>query len=126
MAAPAFKDPWELAYPEESTEKMLTIGQRRYTTSKLCDIMAVYELQNRLNDTGIHVNAFDLGFVPGTGLAKNYPPFLRFISNNILPVLRFFVPNVNTQQNSGKRLANLAYADKYKNAKENILKDRKK
>lgn len=117
MPAPQFKNPKLFAYPEENTEKMLTVGQRRYTTSKLCNIMTVYSLQNHLSHTGIHINAFDPGLVPGTGLAKNYPPFLKFISNNVLPLLRFFVPNVNTQQNSGKRLANLAYADQYKNAK---------
>ena len=117
MPAPEFKDPRLLACPEESTKKLLAVGQTRYTTSKLCNILTVYSLQNHLRNTNINVNAFDPGFVPGTGLAKNYPPLLKFISDNILPVLRFFVPNVNTSKNSGKRLANLAYTDAYKNAR---------
>ncbi len=117
MEPPIFKSAKELAYPTETNEKPLTVGQRRYTTTKLCNILMTYELQRKLSETNIRVNAFDPGFVPGTGLARNYPPFLRFISNEILPVLRFFVHNVNTAQVSGKRLANLAYADQYKNFK---------
>ncbi len=117
MPAPEFKDPGLLAYPEEGTEKNLTIGQRRYTTSKLCNIMTVYKLQNHLSHTNIHVNAFDPGLVPGTGLARNYPPHLKFISDYIFKALILFHPNVNSAKNSGKRLANLAYANKYKDAK---------
>ena len=117
MPAPEFKDARSLAYPEETTEKTLTVGQRRYTTSKLCNIVTVYELQNRLRQTNIHVIAFDPGLVPGTGLAQNYPPFLKFISDYIFKVLILFHHNVNSAQTSGKRLANLAYAAQYKNAK---------
>lgn len=117
MEPPIFKSAKELAYPAQTNEKLMTVGQRRYTTSKLCNILTTYELQRKLSETNIRVNAFDPGFVPGTGLARNYPPFLRFISNKILPVLRYFVPNVNTAPVSGKRLANLAYSDQYKNFK---------
>ena len=117
MQPPVFKSAKELAHPTETNEKRMAVGQRRYTTSKLCNILTTYELQRKLFKTNIRVNAFDPGFVPGTGLARNYPPFLRFISNKILPVLRFFVRNVNTAQVSGKRLANLAYADQYQNFK---------
>ncbi len=117
MEPPIFKSAKELAYPTETNEKLMNVGQRRYTTSKLCNILTTYELQRKLSETNIRVNAFDPGFVPGTGLARNYPPLLRFISNNILPVLRYFVHNVNTAPVSGKRLANLAYSDQYKNFK---------
>jgi len=102
MSAPEFKDARSLAYPEETTEKTLTVGQRRYTTSKLCNIVTVYELQNRLRQTNIHVIAFDPGLVPGTGLAQNYPPFLKFISDYIFKVLILFHHNVNSAQTSGK------------------------
>jgi len=63
------------------------------------------------------VNAFDPGLVPGTGLAQNYPPFLKFISDYIFKVLILFHHNVNAAQTSGKRLANLAYAEQYRNAR---------
>lgn len=117
MPAPFFQNARDLAYPTETEEKLLTVGQRRYTTSKLCNILTTYELQKRLSNTNVRVNAFDPGLVPGTGLARTYSPFLRFVSNYIFPVLRFVVPNVNTARVSGKRLANLAYATQYKAAR---------
>ena len=117
MPAPEFKDAKLLAYPLETDEKQIKVGQRRYATSKLCNILTTYELQKRLANTKIRVNAFDPGLVPGTGLARNYPPVLKFISDYVFKALIVFVHNVNTAQNSGKRLANLAYSDKYKSAK---------
>ncbi len=115
MPAPAFKEPHELAFPKESNDALLSTGQVRYTTSKLCNVMTVYELQRRLSNTGIRVNAFDPGFVPGTGLARTYSPFLKFVSKYVLRVLILFHHNVNTAGKSGKRLAHLACSDKYKN-----------
>lgn len=117
MPAPIYTNANLLAHPEKTIQKDLKVGQTRYTTSKLCNIMTVYQLQNHLVNTNVHVNAFDPGFVPGTGLARNYPPFLKFISDYVFKALILFVPNVNTAEKSGKRLANLAFADKYKDAK---------
>ena len=117
MPAPEFKEAKLLAYPVETDETKIKVGQRRYATSKLCNILTTYELQKRLANTKIRVNAFDPGLVPGTGLARNYPPVLKFISDYVFKALIVFVHNVNTAQNSGKRLANLAYSDKYKSAK---------
>jgi NAD(P)-dependent dehydrogenase (short-subunit alcohol dehydrogenase family) len=111
---PVFKPAKELAFPTETGEKRNIVGLRRYSTSKLCNVLTTYELQRRLANTNIRVNAFDPGLVPGTGLARTYPPLLKFAWKNIMPVLRLFIHNVNTAQNSGKRLANLAYADEYK------------
>jgi NAD(P)-dependent dehydrogenase (short-subunit alcohol dehydrogenase family) len=117
MPAPEFKNARQLAFPEKTDKKSLSIGQRRYTTSKLCNVLTVYELQNRLAHTSIHVNAFDPGLVPETGLARNYPPVLKFIADNIFKIMLLFHPNVHTAKDSGVRLANLAYGDQYKQAK---------
>lgn len=117
MPAPEFTAPHLFAYPNVTDDQSLAVGQKYYTTSKLCNVLTVYELQRRLGDTTIRVNAFDPGFVPGTGLARNYPPFLRFVSDYILKILILFQRNTNTAKNAGTRLANLAYSEKYKNAK---------
>ena len=52
------------------------VGRRRYTTSKLCNVLCTYEMDRRLRQEGtstpdrpITVNAFDPGAMPGTGLA---------------------------------------------------------
>lgn len=117
MPVPVFKDPYLLAHPEGIDDKLLTAGQTRYTTSKLCNILTVYELQRRLANTNIRVNAFDPGLVPGTGLARSYSPFLKFVSDYVFKALILFHHNVHTAKQSGKRLANLAFADEYKTMK---------
>lgn len=116
MPVPVWTDVQKMAYPEESTEKISTTGQRRYTTSKLCNILTVYELQKRLKDTKIRVNAFDPGMVPGTGLARSYSPVLRFAWKSLFRLLILFRHNVNTAERSGRRLATLAYSDRYRHA----------
>ena len=50
----------------------------------------------------ITVNAFDPGLMPGTGLARDYGRFARFAWRFVLPVLRPFVPNVNSVARSGQ------------------------
>jgi NAD(P)-dependent dehydrogenase (short-subunit alcohol dehydrogenase family) len=114
MPAPDYKNARLLAYPEKATESALATGQRRYTTSKLCNILTAYELQKHLQPLNIRVNAFDPGLVPGTGLARNYPSFLKFISDYVFKALIWFHPNVHTAKLSGSNLANLAYADDFK------------
>lgn len=114
---PVFSTVNELAFPEETSEKINIVGQRRYSTSKLCNIMTTYELQKQLGNTNIRVNAYDPGMTPGTGLAKSYPPMVRFLWKNIFPVLTLFKKNVHTPSQAGKNLANLAYAKKHKSLK---------
>jgi NAD(P)-dependent dehydrogenase (short-subunit alcohol dehydrogenase family) len=89
-------------------------GRRRYTTSKLCNLLCTYELARQLAQSGdprlqsIRVNAFDPGMMPGTGLARTYSAPLRFVWSYILPALTLFQKNVNRPVTSGRRLAALA------------------
>ncbi|ROW16631.1 hypothetical protein VPNG_01489 [Cytospora leucostoma] len=107
----------EIARPTALTEK--NPGPQRYTTTKLCNILWTYGLSKRLGqrvpERGITVNAFDPGLMPGTGLAREYGCFLRFIWNKVLPrtipLLRLVVsPNIHTPEESGASLARLATA----------------
>ncbi|MDT0678488.1 SDR family NAD(P)-dependent oxidoreductase [Autumnicola musiva] len=114
---PIYTSTQELAFPKETSEKQNIVGQRRYSTSKLCNIMTTYELQARLKLTNIRVNAYDPGLTPGTGLARTYTPVMRFLWNNVFPILTLFKSNVHTPAQAGKNLANLAYSEKYKDLK---------
>lgn len=125
MPAPVYTNANELAHPAKTSETELKIGQTRYTTSKLCNVMTVYELQNQLSNSNINVNAFDPGFVPGTGLAKNYPPFLRFISDYIFKILILFHPNVHTSKKSGTNLAHIACSSDFKEFRGKYFEGRK-
>ena len=82
--------------------------------SKLCNLWFTYELVRRLDAagvTGVTVNGYDPGLVPGSGLARDYPPVLRFVWNAVLPplarALSPFVANVSTAPKAGRALARL-------------------
>jgi NAD(P)-dependent dehydrogenase (short-subunit alcohol dehydrogenase family) len=101
----------ELARPDPKTAA--TDGRQRYSTAKLVNVMWTYALARRLKSTEMTVVAFDPGLMPGTGLAREYSPFLRFVWNHVLtrvlPVLRLLVsPNIHSAQESGANLARLA------------------
>lgn len=112
VAAPVYENARLLAYPKEMSqdENMLTVGQRRYSTSKLCNIYCAYELAERISEQtnkNITVNAFNPGQMPGTGFSRTFPPFMKFITKHILPVFALFHSNIKTAEKSGKALASL-------------------
>jgi NAD(P)-dependent dehydrogenase (short-subunit alcohol dehydrogenase family) len=80
-------------------------GRRRYTTSKLCNLLFTYEL-NRTLGHGLTVNAFDPGLMPGSGLARDYPPLQRLAWRYLFPALRV-LPGVRSTRTSGRYLAAL-------------------
>lgn len=116
---PRWREPEMLAWPERypvtPDESPGTTGRRRYSTSKLANILTGYELSRRLETTSgpgdreapMTVNLYDPGLMPGSGLARDYGAAQRFVGKYILPALRLFVPNVNSTGASGKVLAQL-------------------
>lgn len=93
-------------------------GRLAYTNSKLCNVWFTYELARRIEAAGVtgkerplSVNAFDPGLVPGSGLAREYPPALRFIWLRILPavarVATRLTPSINPADKAGGALARL-------------------
>lgn len=106
MPSPNYTTAGELAHPDETRAPD---GRRRYTTSKLCNVLFAYELDRRLDHggRGIAVNAFDPGLMPGSGLARDYSPIGRLVWRYVFPLLRV-LPNVNSTRASGARLAALA------------------
>ncbi len=110
MPAPAYTRAADLAHPSEDSPE----GRRRYTTSKLCNVLFAYELDRRLDHgaRGVTVNAFDPGLMPGSGLARDYPPLQRLAWRYLFPALRV-LPNVNSARASGRNLAALAGAPRF-------------
>ena len=113
MPAPRYISAEELSTPEVG-EYSAEEGRRRYTTSKLCNVLFSYELDRRLGHgaEGITVNAFDPGMMPGSGLARDYPPAQRLAWRFVLPLLRV-LPGVRSARRSGADLAALVADARY-------------
>lgn len=111
MPAPLYTSARSLAFPEHADDERPSLaGRRRYTTSKLCNVLTAYEFDRRLaaDDTRITANAFDPGLMPGTGLARDYSGIQAFAWRYLLPAL-VLVPGVNahTPGPSARALARL-------------------
>jgi NAD(P)-dependent dehydrogenase (short-subunit alcohol dehydrogenase family) len=111
MPAPVYQSAEELAHPPQidTGEAAVKVGRRRYTTSKLCNLLFAYELDRRLEHggKGVTVNAFNPGLMPGSGLARDYGPVQRLAWRFVMPVLRV-LPQVHSTRESGDALAALA------------------
>jgi len=97
-------------YPEKSR------GYARYSTSKLCVLFFGYELNRMLREkqSGIMVNLYDPGLMPGTELAREGNAMEQWLWRNIMPVLRIFdgvFPVKISAGNFAKLLTDSAFKD---------------
>ena len=109
FAPPQYHNARLLALPDEAAPLS---GMRRYTTSKLCNILCAYELHRRLHTEGYHtadcpitVNAYDPGPVPGTNLIRDWNPIVRRLVKS--PLLRWFGVHISDVETSGAAMAHL-------------------
>jgi NAD(P)-dependent dehydrogenase (short-subunit alcohol dehydrogenase family) len=118
MPAPCYTSAAALAHPQPPPDGPAArpLGRRRYTTSKLCNVLFAYELDRRLGGgaRGIAVNAFNPGLMPGSGsgLARDYRTPQRLAWRFLLPALRV-LPQVRGVRRSGEDLAALAGDSEY-------------
>uniref|UniRef100_A0A7S0U6E8 Protochlorophyllide reductase n=2 Tax=Hemiselmis andersenii TaxID=464988 RepID=A0A7S0U6E8_HEMAN len=64
-------------------------GQLLYRNSKLANIMFAYELDRRLQGTGVTSNALSPGFIPSTGLSRHQGGRARWFMRWVMPNLPF-------------------------------------
>ncbi|WP_354700278.1 FabG-like 3-oxoacyl-(acyl-carrier-protein) reductase [Paraconexibacter sp. AEG42_29] len=85
-------------------------ARRRYTTSKLANVMTGLHLARCLAGRGVTVTAFDPGLMPGTGLVRDAPRAVQLLWRTAAQGLRV-LPGVTTAAVSGRVLADLAVGD---------------
>lgn len=106
VPGPAWKSPDVLARPGAFPKPDTAVGGRTaYSTSKLATIYLVHEYARRL-PAGIDSVAYNPGFVPGTGLARNAGPISRFAMRRILPVMTL-TPFATSRHAAGRYLADV-------------------
>ncbi|HET6501159.1 MAG TPA: SDR family NAD(P)-dependent oxidoreductase [Amycolatopsis sp.] len=111
MPAPVYTNAHSLAYPVDSdTDTPGVVGRRRYTTSKLCNVLAAYEFARRVPADMATFNAFDPGLMPGTGLARDYRGVQALAWRYVMPALTILPGfNIHTARQSGRALARLVF-----------------
>jgi NAD(P)-dependent dehydrogenase (short-subunit alcohol dehydrogenase family) len=97
-----------LDLPALALGELTTSGGQRYTTSKLhCTALtAAYARAH----PGVHWTCFDPGLMPGTGLARDFPPAMRLVWNTLFWTLTV-LPFASTPARSGRALAHLTLDD---------------
>ncbi|CAM5257813.1 SDR family NAD(P)-dependent oxidoreductase OS=Streptomyces tendae OX=1932 GN=GUR47_15040 PE=3 SV=1 [Streptomyces tendae] len=106
VPGPAWKSPDVLARPGAFPKPDTAAGGRTaYSTSKLAAIHLVHEYARRL-PAGIDSVAYNPGFVPGTGLARNAGPVSRFAMRRILPLMAL-TPFATGRGAAGRYLADV-------------------
>lgn len=84
----------------------LSAGRTAYSTSKLAAIHLVHEYARRF-PSGPSILAYNPGFVPGTGLARDADVFSRFAMRWIMPLLTL-TPLGTTPTRAGRLLTDTA------------------
>jgi NAD(P)-dependent dehydrogenase (short-subunit alcohol dehydrogenase family) len=121
MPAPHHADAKWLAFPETDPTpdaKPGVAGRRAYSSSKLCNVLTARELATRTAVTrpDLSIMAIDPGFVPRTGLARDYPGIANWLFRNIIPL---FARGEGTSRPkiSGRLMADLVLDDSHAHAR---------
>ena len=115
MPHPRLEPVSDMARPQDDRGPKRIAGLRRYSTSKLVNVLTAYALSARLADAGIVVTAFDPGLMPGTGLARDGNALERFAFGVLMKPL-VLLPGASTSERSGKFLARLADGEEFGSA----------
>ncbi|TVY51697.1 WW domain-containing oxidoreductase, partial [Lachnellula cervina] len=118
-----WREPGVLAKGVEYRDDGYKAGMRRYGTSKLLLVMFMYELQRKLSAdpalSKISVLSLDPGAMGGTGLLRDSPAFVRFLTSYLLyylqPLMVLLKPNgmARTPKKSGHDLLLACFDEKY-------------
>jgi NAD(P)-dependent dehydrogenase (short-subunit alcohol dehydrogenase family) len=103
-----WRDPIELAQPTApDVAASSELGWIAYSNAKLAILYYAHELQRRA-PSGINVTVYEPGFMPGTGLGREYGPAIQRIGRLIERI-----PGVSSPARSGPMLASIVLDDRW-------------
>ncbi len=103
-----WRDPIEIAHPAPaSTQPTIRASGIAYSNSKLAIFYYAHELQRHVKD-GISVIVFEPGFMPGTGLGRDYAPAAQSLARMIGRL-----PGVSKPATSAAMFASVALDEKW-------------
>jgi NAD(P)-dependent dehydrogenase (short-subunit alcohol dehydrogenase family) len=111
---PDFNTLREMAYPKNDFQNWKKEVDKRYVHSKLCNIWFAFGMANRIaNQSSAKVNAFNPGFMIGTNLARNRSFITRLKLKYLLPLLKPFIKEMRTVEESAEALIKVALQSEY-------------
>ncbi len=109
MPKPQYQPAKLLAFPDNNNHytDIGNTGRRRYTTSKLCNLLCTYELSRRLQkqQSNITANAFEPGLMLDTNLGRDYSEAELSALGTAIP--RSVLENAKDSKTMGSILAKL-------------------
>lgn len=114
VPSPEYKNAASAAYDFEPGRNA---GLRRYSTSKLCNLLCAYELSRRLKEStdprlsSIIVNTINPGMVSGTGLARTWPKSVQWVAKAVMLIMQITSGNVHSAAKAATHVAALAFEE---------------
>lgn len=109
----AHPDAFRLAHPDRDPDRNPSPSKaagQAYSASKLCNLLTARRLAASSDaiQRRLRVIAFSPGPTPGTGLVRDRGAVLSFTWRYVGPVLRLLMPRLNSPDDAGRALADLA------------------
>jgi NAD(P)-dependent dehydrogenase (short-subunit alcohol dehydrogenase family) len=114
---PDFNTLRQMALPKNDFKNWKNEADKRYVHSKLCNIWFAFGMANRVKEQSTaKINAFNPGFMLGTNLARDQSFVIRFMLKYILPLMKPFINEIRTVEESAEELIKVALQTEYSGA----------
>lgn len=107
MPNPHFSSPHQLAFGAKKWWMPAWYwGARAYTTSKLCNVLFTYALQEHLDvhHPSLSACAFDPGMMPKTNLLRSYPLWIQWLYHTLTPYFKPLYSGISSPKRSASAL----------------------
>lgn len=87
-------------------------GGRAYADSKLALVTLSHAWARRAAASGHRLNTYDPGLVPGTGLGRTFPGYMRWTWEHVMPVMAV-LPKAATMRTTARHAVDLVMGDRH-------------